>query len=97
MSEDAVACDEIARPKEAEALASLREFALGPIKAVFTWSEAAVVLELIETLTKGGIIEVAIRNPSVADYMAHWEARAEKAEAALTNAIPPSSKDSPLA
>lgn len=27
-----------------------------------------------------GIIEVAIRNPSVADYMKHWEGRAEKAE-----------------
>jgi hypothetical protein len=31
-----------------------------------------------------GIIEVAIRNPSVADYMSHWERRAEKAEAELT-------------
>jgi hypothetical protein len=31
-----------------------------------------------------GIIEVAIRNPSVADYMRHWERRAENAEAELT-------------
>ena len=28
-----------------------------------------------------GIIEVAIRNPSVAEYMRHWEGRTEKAEA----------------
>lgn len=28
-----------------------------------------------------GIIEVAIRNPNVAEYMAHWEARTQKAEA----------------
>lgn len=33
-----------------------------------------------------GIVEVAIRNPSVADYMNHWEARAEKAETALAAA-----------
>lgn len=68
---------------EGEALASLREYALGPKDAVFTWDDAAVILELIEMLTKGGIIEVAIRNPSVAEYMAHWEGRAEKAEAQL--------------
>lgn len=28
-----------------------------------------------------GIIEIATRNPNVAEYMTHWEARAEKAEA----------------
>lgn len=36
-----------------------------------------------DMLTRGGIIEVAVRNPSVADYMTHWEGRAETAEAAL--------------
>ncbi len=35
-------------------------------------------LELMKT---AGIIEVAVRNPSVKDYMEHWEERAEKAEA----------------
>jgi len=30
-----------------------------------------------------GIIEVAIRNPNVAEYMKHWEGRTEKAETAL--------------
>ena len=28
-----------------------------------------------------GIVEIAVRNPSVAEYMAHWEGRAFKAEA----------------
>lgn len=27
-----------------------------------------------------GIVEIAVRNPSVAEYMRHWEGRAEKAE-----------------
>lgn len=38
----------------------------------------------LEHFTKSGIIEVAVRNPSVMDYMRHWEGRAETAEAALT-------------
>lgn len=41
----------------------------------------ASLAEQVEMLTKGGIIEVAIRNVSVADYMNHWEGRAEAAEA----------------
>ena len=32
-------------------------------------------------LTSSGIIEIAVRNPNVAEYMRHWEERAEKAEA----------------
>jgi hypothetical protein len=32
-------------------------------------------------LKEGGIIEVAVRNPSVKDYCNHWEGRATKAEA----------------
>ena len=39
-----------------------------------------------ETLTTSSIIEVAVRNPSVMEYMKHWEARAEAAEAALATA-----------
>lgn len=35
-------------------------------------------LHLVKT---AGIIEIAVRNPSVADYMDHWEGRALKAEA----------------
>lgn len=34
-----------------------------------------------ELLVRGGIIEVAVRNRNVAEYMKHWEGRAEKAEA----------------
>lgn len=34
----------------------------------------------VERLTKGSICEVAATNPSVMEYMRHWEGRAEKAE-----------------
>ena len=37
-----------------------------------------------EMLTRGGIIEVAVRNPNVAEYMRHWEGRAEAATALIT-------------
>jgi hypothetical protein len=33
-----------------------------------------------------GVVEVAVRNPSVAEYMKHWEERTEKAESALATA-----------
>jgi chromosome segregation ATPase len=35
----------------------------------------------IEVLYRRGIVEVAARNPSVMEYMQHWEARAMKSEA----------------
>jgi hypothetical protein len=35
-------------------------------------------------LRYGGIIEVAVRNQNVAEYMGHWEDRAEKAEKRVT-------------
>jgi len=41
-------------------------------------------LHLMKT---AGIVEVAIRNPSVAEYMFHWEARAEQAETERDAAI----------
>lgn len=34
-----------------------------------------------DILYRAGIIEIAVRNPSVSDYMTHWEGRTEKAEA----------------
>ena len=34
-----------------------------------------------------GIIEVAVRNPNVMEYMRHWEGRAEAAEVALEKAM----------
>lgn len=40
----------------------------------------AVMRARIETLTKSGIIEVALQNPSIMSYMEHWETRAENAE-----------------
>lgn len=43
----------------------------------------AVMRARIETLTRSGIIEVALQNPNVMSYMEHWEGRAEKAEKLL--------------
>ena len=42
--------------------------------------EVEAELDLMKT---AGIIEVAIRNPSVSEYMQHWERRAEAAEARI--------------
>lgn len=41
-------------------------------------------LHLMKT---AGIIEVSVRNPSVMEYMKHWEGRAEAAEAKLAKAV----------
>ena len=46
--------------------------------------ELEAELHLMKT---AGIIEVAIRNPNVSEYMAHWERRAEGAEAKLAKAV----------
>ena len=35
----------------------------------------------LDHFKSSGIIEVAVRNPNVSEYMKHWEGRAEKAEA----------------
>ena len=40
----------------------------------------------LHTMKTAGIIEVAIRNPNVFEYVAHWERRAEGAEAKLAKA-----------
>ena len=37
----------------------------------------------LHMMKTSGIIEVAVRNPSVSEYMNHWEGRAEAAEAKL--------------
>lgn len=41
------------------------------------------VSEELHLMKTAGIIEVAVRNPSVMEYMQHWEGRAEKAEEEL--------------
>lgn len=46
-------------------------------------SEVDKLRDELHLMKTAGIIEVAVRNPSVADYMNHWEGRALKAEAAL--------------
>ena len=43
----------------------------------------AELAELQHNLKNWGTIEIAIRNPAVAESMRHWECRAEKAEDAL--------------
>jgi len=47
-------------------------------------AEVEAELDLMKT---AGIIELAIRNPSVSEYMHHWERRAEAAEAKLAKVI----------
>jgi hypothetical protein len=46
--------------------------------------ELEAELNLMKT---SGIAEVAVRNPSVMEYMKHWEGRAETAEAKLAKAV----------
>lgn len=38
-------------------------------------------------LKTSGIVEVAVRNPNVSEYIRHWEGRAETAEAKLAKAV----------
>ena len=38
-------------------------------------------LEELHLMKTAGIIEVAVRNPNVMEYVRHWEGRAEAAEA----------------
>jgi len=46
--------------------------------------ELEAELHLMKT---SGIIEGAVRNPNVMEYMKHWEGRAETAEAKLAKAV----------
>lgn len=48
--------------------------------------ELARVKADLDQWPKWGVIEVAIRNPSVAEFMRHWEGRAESAERQLAAA-----------
>lgn len=50
-------------------------------------AENAALRSEIETMTTAGIVEVAVRNPSVADYVQHWEGRATEAERKLAEAV----------
>lgn len=46
--------------------------------------EIARLTAELEHFTKSGIVEIAVRNPAVSEYMEHWEGRALKAEKALS-------------
>lgn len=48
--------------------------------ADFTYEKVVTMQKELEHFTSSGIIEVAIRNASVSDYMRHWEGRALCAE-----------------
>lgn len=52
---------------------------------VLPWQEqeAAELRAELHLMKTAGIIEVAVRNPSVSEYMDHWEGRATAAEAAI--------------
>ena len=50
-------------------------------------SESATLIrkmrQELDILYLGGVVEIAVRNSSVADYMDHWESRTKKAEDAV--------------
>ena len=50
-------------------------------------TEIEMLREEVAFLKSCGIIEIAVRNSSVSEYMRHWEGRAEKAEGDLAYAI----------
>ena len=43
-------------------------------------SEIETLRAELHLMKTAGVIEVAVRNPSVMEYMKHWERRAEDAE-----------------
>ena len=63
-------------------MSDLTEYVGSPIADRIKELEAE--LNLMKT---SGIVEVSVRNPSVMEYMKHWEGRAETAEAKLAKAV----------
>lgn len=62
----------------------------GPVEAEKLTGDALTIEFLkanLAELRTGGIITVAMTNPNVMSYMEHWEDRAEKAEARLSEAV----------
>lgn len=55
------------------------------IQALTARAEAAEAER--DAMKKLGIVEVAVRNPNVMEYMKHWEGRTEAAEAKLAVAV----------
>jgi len=69
--------------REAAAIATGEQPAASITVNGHTYVPKARVKELEDILFRSGIVEISVRNPSVLDYMRHWEGRAEKAEAEL--------------
>jgi hypothetical protein len=58
------------------------------IERIISLEEGAKKLEAeLHLLKTSGIAEVAVHNPSVMEYIKHWEGRAEAAEAKLAKAV----------
>ena len=66
------------------AMKAVRDKLNTPSSALARIEELEAELHLMKT---SGIVEVAVRNPSVMEYMRHWEGRAERAEAKLAKAV----------
>lgn len=60
---------------------SLNGVVLGTAEFVCPWRKIERLERELAHFTASGIVEIAVRNPSVAEYCKHWEGRAEKAEA----------------
>lgn len=56
---------------------------MGPVEAE-PLSALGILWDRVHFLETCGVVELAVINPSVMDYMRHWEGRAEKAEARIT-------------
>jgi hypothetical protein len=65
---------------------AIAEAAVGPSALDTLAREVRRLQGEVDYLTNAGVIECAIRNKSVSDYMDHWEGRTLKAEAALATA-----------
>jgi hypothetical protein len=82
-------CDETDPEKQAFCYARECGIVVKSPADLFTAAQARIAeLEAeLHNLTTAGIIEVAVRSPSVMEYMRHWEARAEQAEAEVARVI----------
>jgi hypothetical protein len=71
--------------EQLEQLVAINEAARADAKEAEAYAEELEKeLNLMKT---AGIVEVSIRNPSVMEYVRHWEDRAETAEAKLAKAV----------
>jgi hypothetical protein len=58
---------------------------VGRIESKEAREELKKLVEELEQWKTWGVVEIAVRNPNVAEYMKHWEERATKAEAEVAS------------